>query len=58
MPLKKAIEEKKFDVRVVEKNVSRQVVRSADVDRNAQQLPDDSASAEWVDIDQLKDTDS
>lgn len=42
-----------MDVRVVERNVDRGIVRSEDVEKAAKGLPDDSENAEYVNIETL-----
>ncbi|MGE0615368.1 MAG: hypothetical protein AB7P04_06985 [Bacteriovoracia bacterium] len=51
--LDEAIAGKKFDTRLVEKNVNRSVVKSTDVDTFLKGLPDDSENATWVSLDAL-----
>jgi hypothetical protein len=51
--LKNAIEQKKFDSRVVEKNVNRGRVERSEVEVQLKNLPDDEANAEWVEISSL-----
>jgi hypothetical protein len=46
---------KKFDTRMVERNVTRGVVTSEMVDDHVKNLPDDAENAEWVNIESLAD---
>ncbi|MEK6704534.1 MAG: hypothetical protein AABZ06_01980 [Bdellovibrionota bacterium] len=48
-----AIESKKLDIRIIERNIAKGVVTSAEVDKHLQQLPDDSENADWVSIESL-----
>lgn len=43
-----AIENKKFDNRIIERNLTRNVISQADADKVSQKLPDDAENAEWV----------
>jgi hypothetical protein len=51
--LHEAVNAKKFDVRVVERNVQRGFIRAEDADKAAKDLPDDGDNAEWVNIETL-----
>ena len=51
--LHEAIHEKKFDVRMLEKNLVRNVVTDKDVKVMVEQLPDDAANAEFITLDQI-----
>lgn len=51
--LHEAVEQKKLDVRLVERNISRGVVSQADVDQAVKALPDDAANASYVSIDSI-----
>lgn len=51
--LHEAVDSKKLDVRVVERNVQRGVIRAEDADRATHDLPDDAANADWVSIESL-----
>jgi hypothetical protein len=51
--LNDALQEKKFDVRVVEKNLARGVVQDDEVQKLTKQLPDDAANASWVNLEEL-----
>ncbi len=48
-----AVEEKKLDTRMVERNLTRGIVQQDDVKKAVSALPDDSANAEWVSIESL-----
>ncbi len=51
--LHEAFDAKNFDVRLVERNQTRNVVTSEDVEKAVKKLPDDAANAEWVSIEDL-----
>jgi hypothetical protein len=51
--LHEAVEKKKMDVRMVERNVARGVITQADADAALKSLPDDAENAEYVSIDSL-----
>lgn len=51
--LHEAFDDKNYDVRLVERNVTRGVVSSDDVEKAVKKLADDSANAEWVSIEEL-----
>jgi len=51
--LKDATEAKKFDTRVVERNLSRGVTKADDVEKIVRDLQDDSANAEYIAIEAL-----
>ena len=53
--LKDATEEKKFDVRVIERNVTRGRTTQTEVDKFKTQLPDDSENLTVVTLDSLLD---
>jgi hypothetical protein len=56
MPLlRNAVEQKKFDIRLIEKNVTRGVVSQEETEKYLKSLPDDSHN---VDIVELGDIDS
>ena len=48
-----SIQEKKFDVRMLDKNLVRNVVSDKDVKSHLEQLPDDSENAAYVSIEEL-----
>jgi hypothetical protein len=52
-----AVEAKKFDTRVLERNLTRGVITDAEVKKAAQALPDDAAAGEFVSIESLTDSD-
>jgi hypothetical protein len=47
---------KKFDTRMVERNITRGIVAAADADKITKGLADDSANAEWVNLDVISAT--
>ncbi len=51
-----SIQEKKFDVRMLDKNLVRNVVADKDVKAHLEQLPDDSENAEYISIEELDDS--
>jgi hypothetical protein len=51
--LHEAVEAKKFDVRVIERNVARGVIADADAKKVVQSLPDDAEAGEWVSIESI-----
>lgn len=51
--LHEAFEAKKFDVRLLEKNVSRNKLNSNDVDAYLKQLPDDAENAEYISLEAI-----
>ena len=53
-----AIKDKKLDTRVVERNIDRGAVRSEDYDQALKELPDDSANAEYLNIEEFSNKDS
>jgi hypothetical protein len=48
-----ATEAKKFDTRVIERNVQRGATKPEDVEKSLKDLPDDAENAEYVSIDSL-----
>lgn len=56
--LNEAMNEKKFDTRLIGRNVTRNVITSEEVDQNVKKLPDDNENADWVSIDTLVQSDS
>ena len=53
-----AVEAKKFDVRVIDRNVERGLVRSEDREKALKSLEDDAANADYVSIQSLAESDS
>ena len=53
--LHEAVEQKKFDIRMVDRNVSRGLVSDEDAKKNVASLPDDADSAEYVAIESFWD---
>jgi hypothetical protein len=52
--LQDALQEKKFDIRLMERNISRGLLNDDEVQKALKQLPDDSANAEWISLETLK----
>lgn len=53
--LHEAVEEKKFDVRMIERNLIRGKIEADDVAKTAKKLPDDAENAEYIAIESLMD---
>ena len=53
-----AVNAKKLDVRLVERNVNRGSVTNDELNKSVSSLPDDSENADYVAIDSFKDDDS
>lgn len=51
--LHESIQEKKFDTRMLDKNLVRNVVTDKDVKAHLEQLPDDGENAAYVSIEEL-----
>lgn len=51
--LHEAVETKKMDVRMVERNITRGVLSREDFDKATSKLPDDSENAEWTSTETL-----
>ena len=51
--LNEAVEAKKFDTRMIERNIARGVIAAQDADQVSKNLPDDGEGADWVSIDSL-----
>ena len=51
--LHEGVEAKKFDTRVLERNVARGVITDAEVKKAVQSLPDDAEAGEYVSIESL-----
>ncbi len=49
-----AIEEKKVDIRNLEKNLTRGSLAADELQKFVKQLPDDAANAEWISIESLQ----
>lgn len=43
-----AVEDKKMDIRMVERNLSRGLITQDEVDKAAKKIPDDAENAQWV----------
>jgi hypothetical protein len=48
-----AVEAKKLDTRVVERNQNRGMISADDVEKAVKKLPDDADAGDWVSIDSL-----
>lgn len=53
--LHEAIEQKKLDIRMLDKNLARTVVSDKEVKTTISQLPDDSENADYISLDHLAD---
>ena len=53
--LYEAVESKKLDVRIVERNLTRGAVSIGELEKSLNNLPDDSENAEWVSLESLQD---
>lgn len=53
--LHKAFQDKKFDVRLIEKNTSRGILSTSELEQNQSQLPDDAENADYISLDALTD---
>jgi len=51
--LHEAVEAKKFDTRMIERNVTRNVVAQDDVRKATDKLPDDADNADYISIEEL-----
>lgn len=51
--LYEAVDQKKFDTRLVERNLARGVVTHAESQQNIQSLPDDAANAEFISVESI-----
>lgn len=51
--LHEAFESKKFDTRVVERNIDRGLIQSKDHEKFVKELPDDSANADYISIETI-----
>jgi len=51
--LHEAVDFKKLDVRLVERNIARGAVSAEDHHKSVSELPDDSENAEWINIESL-----
>jgi hypothetical protein len=49
--LHEAVGSKKFDTRMIERNIARGVLSSQEHAENVAQLPDDAENAEWISVD-------
>ncbi|MBI4924588.1 MAG: hypothetical protein HY843_01575 [Bdellovibrio sp.] len=53
--LHESIKEKKYDVRILEKNLERGAVALEDIEKELKHLPDDAENAEWVSPERIED---
>ncbi len=51
--LNESVNEKKWDVRMIERNLARGVVTSEELAQAVSALPDDSECADWVSLESL-----
>ena len=51
--LHEAIQDKKFDTRVIEKNLVRNVITDKDVKAKIETLPDDAENATYINLDEI-----
>lgn len=51
--LKDGIEEKKFDTRMIDKNIFRNVVTEKEVKQIVDALPDDAENAAYISLDEI-----
>lgn len=54
--ISKAYKEKEFDIRMVQRGLSKGLVLQADVEKHQKKLPDDAANAEFVSIEFLRES--
>ncbi len=53
-----SISEKKYDTRIVEKNLGKGIVLPGDYDKAIKALPDDASNADYTNLEELADDDS
>jgi hypothetical protein len=51
--LQEAVDAKKFDTRMVERNTTRGVISADDADKIIKKLPDDAENAEYISIESI-----
>jgi hypothetical protein len=51
-----SIQEKKFDVRMLDKNLVRNVISDKEVKTHLEQLPDDAENASFITVEELEQT--
>jgi hypothetical protein len=51
--LHESVDSKKLDVRMVERNTARGVIKVDDLEKSLKTLPDDADNAEWISLDTL-----
>jgi hypothetical protein len=56
--LNKALDEKKYDVRMMHKNLQRNVIQYEDVKNHQQNLPDDSSQVDYTKLEGNSEVDS
>lgn len=56
--LSRALEEKEFDIRVTQRNLAKGKILHEELDRHLKKLPDETANAEYVSIEDLDADDS
>jgi hypothetical protein len=56
--LNDSIQEKKFDVRMVDKNLVRNVITDKDLKTHLEKLPDDSENASYTHLDEIDQTEN
>lgn len=54
--LHEATDSKKFDTRMVERNIARNVMSADDLEKQLKKLPDDGDNAEWVSLETIAGT--
>lgn len=54
--LDEAVEAKKFDVRVSERNIERGFIKMDDYSKSLKSLPDDAENAEWISIESIRES--
>jgi hypothetical protein len=54
--LNESVNEKKWDVRMIERNLARGVVTSEELAQAVAALPDDAECADWVSLESLSDS--
>lgn len=48
-----SVDSKKLDVRLIERNINRGVLKPEELDEAIKNLPDDAENADWVNLDLL-----
>ncbi len=52
--LHEAVDEKKFDTRMIERNLTRGVITADEADKVSKKLADDSENAAWTSLESLQ----